>query len=126
MSLKDQDSKSLKLSESNPMAEIHKAKLYYDNSSLLIVWGKVKRQLGFLHLFLCTEIIPMFTYVFQDFYPPCFQPTARSLFPRKLPAVTHFLFFQTACKMMSRRCIIAGPISAKNVYYLFSQAFALN
>ena len=30
----------------------------------------------------------------------------------KLPAVTHVTFFQTACKMMSCRCVVAGPVSA--------------
>ena len=31
----------------------------------------------------------------------------------KLPAVTHVDFFQTAYKMMSRRCVIASAVSAK-------------
>ena len=30
---------------------------------------------------------------------------------QKLPPVTHILFFQTACKMMSRRCVVAEPVS---------------
>ena len=50
-----------------------------------------------------------------------FPPSAISKQPTllrsgKLPAVTHILFFQTACKMMSHQCIVAGPVSAKNMY----------
>ena len=43
----------------------------------------------------------------------------------KLPSVTHILFFQTACKMTLRQCIVAGPVSTNKtiVYYLLAQKF---
>ena len=45
-----------------------------------------------------------------------------------LPAVTHFLFFQTACKMMSCRCDFAWQLSAKKtiVYYYGSLKQVVN
>ena len=67
--------------------------------------------------------ITMFTSVFQDWYSP-FSPRAFIKEPTlphsgKLPAVTHVLFFQTACKMTSRQCIVAGPVSVNKtrLYY---------
>ena len=47
-------------------------------------------------------------------FPPHFQPTTE-----KLLAVTHIPLFQTAYKMMSCWCIVAGQVLAKKsiVYY---------
>ena len=35
----------------------------------------------------------------------------------KLPSVTHVVLFQTACKIMSHRCFVAGQVSAKKQLY---------
>ena len=49
-------------------------------------------------------------------FPLRFQPT--NFFPGKLPAGTHILFFQTACEMTSRRCVVGKPVSEKkHLYY---------
>ena len=46
--------------------------------------------------------------------PPAFiqQPTLPHY--RKLLTVTHILIFQIACKIMSRECDFAGPVSEKS------------
>ena len=50
------------------------------------------------------------------------QPTLSS--PEKLPAVTQVLFFQTACKMTSHRCIVVRLVSEKTHMYTTEQMAA--
>ena len=50
------------------------------------------------------------------FFSPLFSQQSTPPHSGKLPAVTHILFFQMACKMMSHRCVIAWPVSAKKMY----------
>ena len=53
----------------------------------------------------------------DTFIPPTPLSFSQQLTPPhsgKLPAVTHVLLFQTAVKMMSCQCIVAGQVSAKN------------
>ena len=64
----------------------------------------------------------VFTSVFgTDTLPPPRAFSQQPTLPHsgKLPTITQVLFFQTACKMTSRRCIVDEPVSAKQaiVYY---------
>ena len=45
----------------------------------------------------------------------------------KLPTVTPVLFFQTACEMTSRQCIVVGQLSAKKLiaYYSYTSFLPL-
>ena len=68
---------------------------------------------------LFTENTPMLPSLFQTDTLPSPPPCAVSqkmTIPHsgKLPTVTHVLYFQTAYKMMSRQCIVAEAVSAKN------------
>ena len=55
-----------------------------------------------------------------DLFPPSLSAN-KALSPplsEKLPSVAHILIFQTACEMMSRRCVAAWPVSAnKTIVY---------
>ena len=46
-------------------------------------------------------------------FPPLFWLTKHSPHFGKLPAITQVLFFQTACEITSRWCVVAWPVSAK-------------
>ena len=50
-------------------------------------------------------------------FPPSFGQKSTPPHSGKPPAVTHIPFFQTACKMISRRCVVAWPVSAKIQLY---------
>ena len=54
---------------------------------------------------------------YGTFSPSCLSKQRTLPHSGKFPAVTHLLIFQTACKMTSRQCNVAGAVSAKNVYY---------
>ena len=62
---------------------------------------------------------PRFLGSIISYFPPLFRLTTHSPLSEKLPAITHVLLFQTARKMMSRRCCFVWRLSAKNtiVYY---------
>ena len=58
----------------------------------------------------------------RGFFSPTFSQQPTLPLPRKLTAVNHVLFFQTAYKMTARRCVVAGPVSSKsNVYHWSSE-----
>ena len=88
-------------------------------------------RLCLLHVFLFTGSTPMFTSVFQYWYfpfcPLCFQQKANSPSLLKASRSNPHPFFQTAFKMTSCRCIVAGPVSAQksNVYYFLIGMFFL-
>ena len=46
-------------------------------------------------------------------FPRGFQPTNKFPSLRKASHSNPRPLFQTACKMMSRQCVVAGPVSAK-------------
>ena len=55
-----------------------------------------------------------------------FSPLALSkqhtpIHSEKLPAVTHVLFFHTACKFTSPWCIVAGAVSKKTIVYCYPE-----
>ena len=60
-----------------------------------------------------------------SYFPPLFRLTKHSPTLGKASAVTHVLIFQTACKMMSRRFVIAWPVSAKKTILYYCNISAL-